>query len=71
VKSGVGLTRFKISQADGQMIKDLERTQGHDVALAELLCVLRLKSSQRSRPPQHDAADSSRPSSQLNLTILI
>jgi hypothetical protein len=36
VKDGVSVARFKISRADGQKIKGLERTQGHDAALAAL-----------------------------------
>lgn len=43
-KDGVSVARFKITQADGQKIKDVERTQGHDAALTALLRLLRQKS---------------------------
>lgn len=42
-RKGVSIGRFKISKADGRKILELEKTQGHDAAVAELLRVLPAK----------------------------
>lgn len=41
IKSGVSVGRFKLDRCQAEHIKFLEKTAGHDTALAQLLLYLR------------------------------
>ncbi len=42
-RKGVSIARFRITKAQGEKIKKLEREQEHDAALRYLLTVIKLK----------------------------
>jgi len=44
VKNGVSVTRFRISKADGEALKELEKKEGKSAATATLLRLLWPKS---------------------------